>query len=73
MAPAKHPVRERFELERKREAFFSFLAGAGVGIIATDTWVNPWLGVPGGFAIGGLAYATTYLYETWMWRRRYGQ
>lgn len=73
MTPARSPLRERFEAERKREAFISFLAGAGIGIIAVDTWVNHWLGVPGGFLVGGLAYATVYGYETWMWRRKHGR
>jgi hypothetical protein len=72
MAAARNPARERFETERKRSAFLSFLAAAGVGIIVTDTWVSPWLGVPGGFAAGGLAYGAVYLYETLMWRRHHG-
>lgn len=72
VAGPRHPIRERFEAARRREAFFSFLAGAGIGIIAVDTWVSPMLGVLGGFTIGGLAYATVYGYETLMWRRHHG-
>ena len=72
MAPRPHPVRERFETERWRSAFFSFLAGTGIGIIVTDTWVSPLLGIPGGLFMGGVAYGAVYLYETWMWRRRHG-
>ena len=72
MAATKHPMRERFETARKRESFFSFLAGAGIGIIAVDTWVSPLLGVLGGFAIGGFAYGVVYGYETLMWRRNHG-
>jgi hypothetical protein len=66
-------MRDRFEVERRRSAFLSFLAGAGIGIIAFDTWVSPWLGVPGGFAIGALAYGITYGYETLMWRKHHGR
>ena len=65
----KHPLRDRFEMERRRAAFLSFLAGTGIGIIAADTWVSHWLGVPGGLAIGGLAYGIVWAYETLMWRR----
>jgi hypothetical protein len=72
-APRRNPVRERFETERKRSAFLSFLAGTGIGIIAADTWVSPWLGVPGGFLVGGMAYALVYGYETLMWRKHRGQ
>jgi hypothetical protein len=68
----KSPLRERFESERKRSAFFSFLAGAGAGIIAADTWLSPMLGIPGGLAAGGLAYGLVYGYETLMWRRHHG-
>jgi hypothetical protein len=68
----RHPLRERFETERKRSAFLSFLAGTGIGIIAADTWVSPWLGVPGGLLIGGAAYGIVFAYETLMWRRTHG-
>ncbi len=68
----KHPLRERFEVERRQASFFSFLAGSGIGIIAADTWVSHWLGVPGGLAIGGVAYSLVYSYETLMWRRNHG-
>ncbi len=69
----KHPLREQFEVERRRSAFISFLAGTGIGIIATDTWVSPWLGVPGGLLIGGVAYSIVFGYETVMWRRHHGR
>ncbi|MEP7216779.1 MAG: hypothetical protein ABI782_11045, partial [Anaerolineaceae bacterium] len=59
----RHPLRERFEVERRRAAFLSFLAGSGIGIIAADTWVSHWLGVPGGLALGGLAYGIVWAYE----------
>ena len=68
----KHPLRERFEAERRRAAFLSFLAGTGIGIIAADTWVSPWLGVPGGLAVGAVAYGSVWAYETLMWRRENG-
>jgi hypothetical protein len=68
----RHPLRERFEAERRRSAFFSFLAGAGIGIIAADTWLSPMVGVPGGFLAGGLAYGAVYGYETLMWRKHHG-
>ncbi len=71
-AQRRHPVRERFEDERKRSAFFSFLAGTGVGIIVTDTWVSPLLGIPGGLLVGGIAYGLVFGYETMMWRRHHG-
>lgn len=67
-----HPLRERFEAERRRAAFLSFLAGTGIGIIAADTWVSPWLGVPGGLAVGAVAYGSVWAYETLMWRRENG-
>ena len=60
----KHPLRERFEAERRRAAFLSFLAGTGIGIIAADTWLSPWLGVPGGLAAGAFAYGSVWAYET---------
>jgi hypothetical protein len=66
-------LRERFEIERRRTAFLSFLAGAGIGIIVFDTWVSHWLGIPGGLAVGALAYGVTYGYDTLMWRRRHGR
>ncbi|GIW16794.1 MAG: hypothetical protein KatS3mg063_2647 [Tepidiforma sp.] len=66
-------LRERFETERRRTAFLSFLAGAGIGIIVFDTWVSHWLGIPGGLAVGALAYGVTYGYDTLMWRRRHGR
>lgn len=68
-----HPLRQRFEEERRRSAFFSFLAACGVGIIATDTWVAPWAGVPGGLLVGGAAYALVWLYESVMWRKHHGR
>jgi hypothetical protein len=70
--PRRHPLRERFEDERKRSAFFSFLAGTGAGIIAADTWLSPWLGIPGGLLAGGVAYGLVYGYETLMWRKNHG-
>lgn len=73
MAAVKSQLREQFERERRRAAFFTFLAGAGIGIIATDTWVNSWLGVPGGLAVGAVAYGLVYGYETAMWRRQHGR
>ncbi len=69
---ARHPLREHFEIERRRSAFFAFLAGAGTGIIVTDTWISHWLGVVGGLAMGGIAYGLVYGYETLMWRRHHG-
>ena len=72
MARRVHPVRERFESERRRSAFFSFLAGTGIGIIVADTWVSPYLGLPGGLLAGGICYGTVYCYETWMWSRHHG-
>lgn len=67
-----HPLRQRFEAERRRAAFLSFLPATGVGIIASDTWVAPWAGVPGGLLVGALAYAATWGYESLMWRRHHG-
>ncbi len=67
----RDPRREEFEVARRREAFFSFLAAAGIGIIAADTWLNHWLGVPGGLVVGGAAYGLVYAYETLMWRRHH--
>jgi hypothetical protein len=73
MALGKSHLRERFEVERRRSAFFSFLCGAGIGIIVTDTWISHWLGVAGGLAIGGAAYGLVYGYESFMWRRHHGR
>lgn len=73
MMNRRNPLREEFERARKREAFFSFLAAAGVGIIVSDTWISPALGVPGGLILGGAAYGLVYLYETLMWRRHHGR
>ena len=72
VAALKSPLRQQFEAERRRSAFFSFLLGAGSGIIVADTWLSSYLGVPGGAGAGGLAYGVVYLYETWMWRRHHG-
>ncbi len=69
---AKHPLRQRFEEERRRAAFLAFLPAMGIGIIAADTWVSPWLGIPGGVAAGALGYAAVYWYESLMWRRHHG-
>lgn len=63
----------RFEEERRRAAFLAFLPAMGIGIIATDTWLAPWLGIPGGLLAGALGYAAVYGYETWMWRRHHGE
>jgi len=73
VATAKHPQREEFEVGRRREAFFSFLAGTGTGIIAFDTWVSPWAGIPGGLLIGSLAGGIVYGYESLMWWRNHGR
>lgn len=72
MTSQKPPLRERFEVERRRSSFFSFLAGAGIGIIATDTWYSHWFGVFGGLLGGGIAYGLVYLYETFMWKHHHG-
>ncbi|MCC6382116.1 MAG: hypothetical protein IT304_06370 [Dehalococcoidia bacterium] len=72
MEPVRAPLRRRFEQERRRAAFLAFLPMAGVGIIATDTWVDHWLGALGGLALGGLGYAVVYAYETVMWRLHHG-
>jgi hypothetical protein len=69
----RNPIRERFEAERRRSAFLTFLPATGVGIIASDTWVGPWAGIPGGLVLGGAAYALVYSYETLMWRRHHGR
>jgi hypothetical protein len=68
-----NPMRDRFESERRRAAFLTFLPAAGIGIIASDTWVAPWAGVPGGLLIGAVAYGLVWSYETIMWRRHHGQ
>ncbi len=65
-------LRQRFETERRRSAFLSFLPAAGIGIIASDTWLSPWAGVPGGLLAGGFAYALVWVYESFMWRRHHG-
>jgi hypothetical protein len=72
MVARKHPLRDQFEAGRRRAAFLGFLPGMGVGVIASDTWVSPWLGVPGGLLAGALAYTVIYSYETLMWRREHG-
>ena len=69
----KHPVRERFEDERRRAAFLTFLPAAGVGIIASDTWVAHWAGVLGGLLIGAAAYAAVWGWESLMWRKHHGR
>lgn len=68
----KSRMREEFEVERKRAAFFAFLPAAAAGIIASDTWISPWAGIPGGIILGALAYALVYAYETMMWRKHHG-
>jgi hypothetical protein len=73
MALPKSPLRQEFEVARRREAFFTFLAAAMTGIIVSDTWVSHWLGVPGGLLIGGIGYGMVYGYETLMWRRHHGR
>jgi hypothetical protein len=72
VAAVKSRLREQFEVERRRAAFFSFLLGAGIGIIITDTWINHWFGVAGGIAGGLVAYGIVYGFETFMWRRKHG-
>jgi hypothetical protein len=69
--PAKSVLRERFETERRRSAFLAFLPATGAGIIASDTWITPWMGIPGGLTAGALAYATVWAYESYMWRRQH--
>ncbi len=69
MTDARSPLRRKFEVERRRAAFFGFLPAAGVGIIVSDTWISPYLGIPGGLLIGGLAYALVWGYETLMWHK----
>lgn len=72
LAMRNHPLRDRFEVERRRAAFLTFLPAAGIGIIASDTWVAPWAGVPGGLLVGATAYGLVWAYETLMWRRNHG-
>lgn len=72
MAASKPPQRQDFEVQRRRASFMGFLTGTGIGIIATDTWISPLLGIPGGILVGAAAYVTIYAYETSMWRRNHG-
>jgi hypothetical protein len=72
MTAVKSRIREEFETERKRAAFFAFLPATAAGIIASDTWISPWAGIPGGLVLGAFAYALVYGYETVMWRRHHG-
>jgi hypothetical protein len=67
----QNALRERFESERRRSAFLSFLPAAGIGIIASDTFVAPWAGVPGGLLMGAFAYGLVWVYETLMWRKHH--
>lgn len=67
----QNALRERFESERRRSAFLSFLPAAGIGIIASDTFVAPWAGVPGGLLTGAFAYCLVWAYETLMWRKHH--
>jgi hypothetical protein len=67
----QNALRERFESERRRSAFLSFLPAAGIGIIASDTFVAPWAGVPGGLLMGAFAYCLVWVYETLMWRKHH--
>jgi len=71
MAATPSSLRERFEAERRRSAFLAFLPATGAGIIASDTWLSPWAGVPGGLVAGAFAYALVYAYESLMWRRHH--
>lgn len=66
-----HPLRKRFEEERRRSAFFSALFAGGAGIIAADTWLAHWAGALGGLAAGFAAYGLVFGYETLMWRREH--
>ena len=50
----------------------AFLPAMGAGVIASDTWLSPWAGVPGGFLLGSFAYGLVWTYETFMWRRHHG-
>lgn len=69
----REPLRVQFEAERRRAAFLAFLAGAGSGIIITDTWISHLLGVVGGIGAGTAAYGAVFGYETLMWRRKHGR
>jgi hypothetical protein len=68
----KSALRQHFEVERRRAAFLAFLPATGAGIIASDTWITPWMGIPGGLLFGGAAYLLVYGYETLIWRRDHG-
>lgn len=72
MAATKSPLRERFEVERRRASFLTFLLTGAIGIIIGDTWINSWAGIPGGLIGGGIGYGLIYLYESFMWRREHG-
>lgn len=50
----------------------AFLPATGAGIIASDTWIAPWTGIPGGLLLGGAAYLAVWAYESYMWRRNHG-
>ncbi len=73
MAAVKSPLRQRFERERRRAAFLTFLPGMAIGIIVADTWISPLAGIPGGLGTGALAYAIVWAYETFMWRKHRGK
>lgn len=73
MSTAIDPIRTRFEVERRRSAFLAFLPAMGAGVIAADTWLSPWAGVPGGLAVGAFAYVLVFGYETLMWRHHHGR
>jgi hypothetical protein len=70
---SRNPLRERFETERRRSAFLSFLPATGAGIIASDIWIAPWAGVPGGLLAGGVAYGIVWWYESLMWKKHHGR
>jgi hypothetical protein len=72
MAATKSPQRERFEVERRRAAFLTFLLTGATGIIIGDTWINSWAGIPAGIIGGCLGYGIIYLYESFMWKREHG-
>ena len=67
----KTPLRQQFETERRRAAIRGFLYGTGIGIIVSDTWISPLLGIPGGIVFGALGSGTIFGYETFMWRREH--
>ncbi len=50
----------------------AFLPATGAGIIVSDTWISPWMGIPGGLAAGAAAYLAVWGYESYMWRRNHG-